>query len=105
MTSAIELFLSSSIWCSRNGRPATSTSAFGIFSVKGRNRVARPPARMTTGREDIQLGVLSFGFRQRKRNLQVLREARELRAAKVGAFAYDRGLRASLSLTIESQPS
>jgi hypothetical protein len=37
-------------------RLATSTSAFGIFSVRGRNRVARPPTRITTGR-DMEFGA------------------------------------------------
>src|SRR5690348_14105923 len=32
-----------------NGRPATSNSDFGMRSVTGRIRVARPPARMATG--------------------------------------------------------
>ena len=40
---------SSSSWWSMNGLPATSTSAFGIVSVIGRRRVARPPARRATG--------------------------------------------------------
>src|ERR1019366_2243056 len=33
-----------------NGCPATSISALGIFSVIGRKRVARPPARIATGK-------------------------------------------------------
>ena len=35
-------------WCAKNGFPAM-TSSFGTFSVRGRSRVARPPARMATG--------------------------------------------------------
>src|SRR3954470_1626170 len=31
------------------GRPATSSSAFGTWSVRGRMRDATPPARMATG--------------------------------------------------------
>ena len=34
----------------RTAGPPTSTSAFGIVSVSGRRRVARPPARIATGR-------------------------------------------------------
>src|SRR5690242_572738 len=37
-------------WCSTNGRPATSISAFGMRSVTGRMRVARPPDRIATGK-------------------------------------------------------
>src|SRR5215469_8532431 len=32
-----------------NGFPASSTSALGIFSVTGRSRVAKPPARIAAG--------------------------------------------------------
>src|SRR5262245_42045565 len=40
---------SSRSWCARKGSPLISMSALGIFSVMGRRRVARPPARMAAG--------------------------------------------------------
>ena len=40
---------SNSSFRSTIGRPATSTSALGIRSVRGRRRVAGPPARMAIG--------------------------------------------------------
>ena len=43
------VFFSKRSWCEKNGSPATSTRSLGIFSVIGRNRVARPPARIATG--------------------------------------------------------
>src|SRR5438105_694174 len=41
---------SSSSWCTRNGLPATATSDLGTPFVRGRSRLASPPARMATGR-------------------------------------------------------
>src|SRR5881394_1254505 len=37
-------------WWARKGRPATGTRTLGTRSVIGRKRVARPPARMATGK-------------------------------------------------------
>src|SRR5713226_4939277 len=47
------------------GLPATSTTALGMVSVIGRNRLARPPARMATG--SFTRTALSFP-RSQKRN-------------------------------------
>src|SRR5260370_36296243 len=41
------------------GRPATSTSALGIFVVMGRRRVASPPARMAAGTSATFMRFLS----------------------------------------------
>src|SRR5262245_5555941 len=40
-------------WRSANGCPATGASAFGILSVRGRSRVANPPASIAIVGADI----------------------------------------------------
>src|ERR1700690_401653 len=49
-------FLRSRIWCEKKGSPAISIRSLGTFSVIGRRRVARPPARMGTGSWSGDLG-------------------------------------------------
>ena len=43
----------SRIWWLKNGSPATSIRSLGTFSVIGRSRVARPPARIATGKSEL----------------------------------------------------
>src|SRR4051812_20862080 len=43
------------------GLPASSTMALGIFSVIGRSRVARPPARRATGTSAIISAFIAEG--------------------------------------------
>ena len=54
-TRSIPFSRSSRNWCQRNGSPLTSTSDFGMVSVKGRKRVASPPARIATGSMKLAL--------------------------------------------------
>ena len=64
-----------SSWCARNGRPATGTSDFGIFSVMGLSRVASPPARIATG-----ICERGYSRNDQFRSLEIKTEAHFLQA-------------------------